>query len=181
MRVLLLLGSAAFLLLSVGCGRSSAPPRGPSGVVYEGKHVSEWGDQLSNPDHRSRLDAAKVLLRMGKEGHGTKEAIPGLETALTNESAEVRGWAAVALVYAVRGTPYPIGQKAEPVAALKEAAESPDEELRAEADEIKKWMAQPGRGQGKGPTAGKEPPPGNAPGEKAPGEGDKDAPKDEKP
>ena len=83
----------------------------------------------------------------------------------------------MALVYAVRGTPYPIGQKAEPVAALKEAAESPDEELRAEAGEIKKWMAQPGRGQDKGPTAGKEPPPG----EKAPGEGDKDAPKDEKP
>ena len=176
MRVQGLLGSAVvfLLLLSAGCGTDKPAP---SGVVYEGKHVSEWGDQLKSPDQQNRLEAAKVLFRMGKEGQGTKEAIPDLEAAITDESSEVRGWAAVALVYAVRGTPYPIGQKAEPVAALKEAAESPDEELRAEATEIKKRMAPPGgREQGKGPAAGKKPPQGSTPTSKDPGEGDKDAP-----
>ncbi len=126
---------------------------------------------MKETDPQARVAAAKVLLRMAKEGHSIKEAIPGLETALTDERAEVRGWAVVALTYAVRGTPYPITQKAEPVAALKEAAESPDEALRAEVDEIMKQRpARPGRGQGKGPPEGKEP----APGAKAPGEGDKD-------
>ena len=176
MKVIMLFGSVAILLLSVGC--SGSPTREPVGVVYEGKHVSEWGEQLSNPDHVRRVDAAKILVRMGKEGLGTKEAIPELETALTDESAAVRGWSVVALVYAVRGTPFPIGQKAEPVAALKEAAESPDEELRTEASAIQKRMAPAGHEQGK--PAGNEPAEGASPGVKAPGEGTKEVPKDGK-
>jgi hypothetical protein len=52
------------------------------------------------------------------------------------------------LVLAVRGTPYPIGQKAEPLAALKEAAESSDPELRAEAAEIVSRLARPKGGKG---------------------------------
>ena len=178
MKVILLFGSVAILLLSVGC--SGSPTRVPVGVVYEGKHVSEWGEQLSNPDLARRVDAAKILVRMGKEGLGTKEAIPELETALTDESAAVRGWSVVALVYAVRGTPFPIGQKAEPVAALKEAAESPDEELRTEASAIQKRMSPAGREQGQRPPAGNEPAEGASPGVKAPGEGEKEVPKDGK-
>ncbi len=153
--------SAAVLLFCVGCDQTPAP-REPAGVVYQGKRVSEWGDQLKNPDQQSRLEAAKLLHKMGKEGLGTKEAIPELEAAVTDASAEVRGWAVVALVYAVRGTPYPITQKTEPMAALKEAAESPNEELRAVAREIKDRMDQPGRGPG---------PNGGAPAAKAQGEG----------
>ena len=175
MKFIVLFTSLA-LLFAVGCSQS--PSRKQAGVVYEGKHVSEWGEQLSNPDLALRLDAAKVLIRMGKEGLGTKEAIPDLETALADESALVRGWAVVALVYSVRGTPYPIGQKAEPVAALKEAAESPDEELRTEASAIQKRMAPAGREQGK--PAGNEPAEGASPGVKAPGEGEKEVPKDGK-
>ena len=180
MKAPLLLGSVAVLLFCVGCDQTPAP-REPAGVVYQGKRVSEWGDQLKNPDQQSRLEAGKLLHKMGKEGLGTKEAIPELEAAVTDASAEVRGWAVVALVYAVRGTPYPITQKTEPMAALKEAAESPNEELRAVAREIKDRMDQPGRGQGNTPSTGKEPPQGGAPQVKAPGEGGKDASKDKEP
>ena len=63
MKVILLFGSVAILLFSIGCSRT--PTRVPAGVVYEGKRVSEWGEQLSNPDLARRVDAAKVLVRMG--------------------------------------------------------------------------------------------------------------------
>ena len=150
MRFAFLFGSAVVYLLFTGCN-STTPPPPPSGVVYEGKHVSEWGDQLKNSDQAARIHAVKVLIKMGKEGYSTKEAIRALEGALTDENADVRGWSVIALVHAVRGTPYPIGQKAEPVAALKEAAESSNEELRAEATAIRQRFTRPPRGK-KEPT-----------------------------
>jgi hypothetical protein len=145
MRVQLFVGLAVVLLLSAGCG--PAKP-GPSGAVYQGKHVSEWGDQMKSPDKKARLEAAQALAAMGKEGTSTKEAIQNLHLSIKvpDESPEVRGWAAVALVYAARGTPFPIGPIAQP--ALKEAAESSDPELRAQASEMVSRMPSPGDGVG---------------------------------
>jgi hypothetical protein len=145
MRVQLFVGLAVVLLLSAGCG-SDKP--GPSGAVYQGKHVSEWGDQVRGPDKKARLEAAQALAAMGKEGTSTKEAIQKLHLSVKDEdeSQEVRGWAAVALVYAVRGTPFPIGPIAQPV--LKKAAESSDPELRAQASEMVSRMPSPGDGGG---------------------------------
>jgi hypothetical protein len=151
MRAQLLFGSAVLLLSSAGCG--PAKP-GPSGAVYQGKHVSEWGDQMTSPDKKARLEAAQALVAMGKEGTSTKEAIQKLQASLKDEAPEVRGWAAVALVYAARGTPFPIGPIAQP--ALKEAAESSDPELRAQASEMVGRM--PAGGDGGPPV----PPGGNA-------------------
>lgn len=151
MRGQLLLVPAVLFLWPAGCGSSGGRP--PSGAVYEGKHVSQWGGQLKSPDRGERLAAAKLLLRMGKEGISTKEAIPGLGEAVSDEDPEVRGWSAVALVFAARGTPYPVGQKTEPVAALKEAAESADAELRAEATAVRETMGRRPGGRGR-PGAG---------------------------
>jgi HEAT repeat protein len=146
MRVQLFFGLAVVLLVSAGCGPSKP---GPSGAVYQGKHVSEWGDQMKSPDKKARLEAAQVLVAMGKEGTSTKEAIQKLQQAVKDEDPEVRGWAAVALVYAARGTPFPIGPIAQP--ALKEAAESSDPELRAQASEMVNRVP---AGGGSGPPGG---------------------------
>src|SRR6266852_1613454 len=129
-------GLAVVLLAAAGCGQDK--PAAPSGVVYQGKHVSEWGDAVNGPDREARLEAAKVLAKMGKEGENANPAIPGLQKALDDEDPAVRGWAAVALVYAARGTLFPIGPIAGP--KFKEAAESSDDELRAEASQILKRM-----------------------------------------
>jgi hypothetical protein len=136
-------------------------------VVYQGKHVSEWGDAVKGPDPEARLEAAKVLAKMGKEGHNGNQAIQALHQAVTDEDPAVRGWAAVALVYAARGTPFPIGPVAGP--KLKEAADSSDEELRAEAKQLLEHMGPPageppgprgdGQGGGEGPPEEKKPPP----------------------
>ncbi len=169
MRALLLLG-LILLLCSAGCGRTAKAP--PSGVAYEGKHVSEWGDELKNSDEGKRLAAAKLLVKMGKEGHSTKEALQALEDALNDKSAPVRGWSAVALWYSSRGTPWPYTQKPAPGAALKEAVETGDAELRAEAEEIQKMISRPmrggGKGKGKGPVEDKDPPEGKGPDGKEP-------------
>jgi hypothetical protein len=129
-------GLAVVLLAPAGCGPDK--PTAPSGVVYQGKHTSEWGDAVNGPDRQERLEAAKVLVKMGKEGQNANPAIPGLRIAIQDEDPAIRGWAAVALVYAVRGTPFPIGPVAGP--KLKEAAESSDEELRAEASVLLKRL-----------------------------------------
>jgi hypothetical protein len=153
MRTPLFLWLAFVLSLSAGCGPGKPAP---SGAVYRGKHVSEWGDDLTNPDQHTRLEAAKVLAAMGKEGTRTQHAIPGLEAALKDEDPEVRGWAAVAMMYASKGTPFPVGPLVIP--KLKEAAESSDAELRAQATEMVNQMPPPqpagppggNRGEGRG-------------------------------
>jgi hypothetical protein len=175
-------GMAVLLLIFAGCGPGKP---GPSGEIYEGKHVSEWGDVVKSPDQNreARLHAAKVLAKLGKEGVSGKEAIQSLHTAAaTDEDPAVRGWAAVALVYAARGTPFPVGQvTGKP---LKEAAESSDEELRAAASQMLTRMQSaaagpsgpPGGKQGgrKGPPAEKTTPPNEDKGVQPPKE-DKDA------
>ena len=113
---------------------------------------------MKTSDNSARLKAAHVLIAMGKEGTSTKEAIQDLQACLTDKSPEVRGWAAVALVYATRGTPFPFDRIAGP--ALKEAAESSDAELRAQAGELVSRMSAGGGGPpGKGganPERGKQ-------------------------
>jgi hypothetical protein len=171
-------GLVVLLLTFVGCGSDK---QGPTGAVYEGKHVSEWGDiAWEAKDPADRLRAARVLAKLGKEGISGKEAINNLHKATANdEDPSVRGWAAVALVYAAQGTPFPIGQVAGPV--LKEAAESSDEELRAEASQMVTRMRSaaagppggPGgkRGAGKGPPADKKQPPDDGKGAPPPDKG----------
>ncbi|HMF14672.1 MAG TPA: HEAT repeat domain-containing protein [Gemmataceae bacterium] len=155
-------GAMIVFLAIIGCGSDK---QGPTGAVYEGKHVSEWGDiAWESEDSAARLHAAKVLAKLGKEGISGKEAINNLhKTAANAEDPSVRGWAAVALVYAVRGTPFPIGQVAGPV--LKEAADSSDEELRDAAKEILGRMP---TGGGGGPPGG---PGGQRGGKRGAGEG----------
>ncbi len=155
-------GLVIVLLVSAGCGPGQQTA--PSGEVYEGKHVSEWGDAVKGTDRDARLEAAKVLVKLGKEGHSGKEAIQALHQAVDDEDPAVRGWAAVALVYAAKGTLFPIGQVAGP--KLKEAAESSDEELRVEAKQLLEHMAPPAagppgnrRGGGDGPPQEKKPSP----------------------
>jgi hypothetical protein len=172
---------AVALLAFAGCGPSKP---GPTGEIYEGKHVSEWGDAVTCPDRDARLEAAKVLVRLGKEEISGKEAIQKLHVAAANdEDPAVRGWAAIALVYAARGTPFPIGQVAGPV--LKEAAESSDEELRAEASQMLARMrsASPGppggmRGKGNGPPEGQKQPVVHGKGAAPPGIGKGGSPPD---
>src|SRR5690348_4848031 len=118
MRRPLFLGLAVLLPLCAGCGPGKATP--PAGVVYQGKHVSEWGDALKSPDRQTRLEAAKVLVKIGEEGSSTNPAIPGLQIALNDEDPMVRGWAAVAMLHASQGTPFPVGPLVIP--KLKEAA-----------------------------------------------------------
>jgi hypothetical protein len=130
-------------------------------VVFEGKHTSEWGDTVSGSDPQARLEAAKVLVKMGKEGQNANPAIPGLQKAIEDENPAIRGWAAVALFYAARGTPFPVGPIVGP--KLKEAAESSDEELRAEATELLKRLERapaggPPRPQGTAREGGEPPP-----------------------
>jgi hypothetical protein len=159
-------GPAVVLLAFAGCGGPGKSTT-PTGVVYEGKHTSEWGDTVCGSDPQARLEAAKVLVKMGKEGQNANPAIPGLRIAIQDEDPAIRGWAAVALVYAVKGTPFPIGPVAGP--KLKEAAESSDEKLRAEASELLKRMERAPAGRpgppgtkpegGDGPVSEKKPPP----------------------
>src|SRR5439155_20276056 len=94
---------------------------------------SEWGDIVADsPDRQARIDACKVIIRMGKEGLDAKDAIKGLMATINDDDLIIRGWAAVAMTYAVRGTMYPgVGPVLMP--KVKVAAESDDEELRAEA------------------------------------------------
>jgi hypothetical protein len=131
-------GPAVVLLAFAGCGGPGKSTT-PTGVVYEGKHTSEWGDAVCGSDPQARLEAAKVLAKMGKEGQNANPAIPGLQKAIEDEDPAIRGWAAVALFYAARGTPFPVGLVGP---KLKQAAESSDEELRAEAAELLKRLEQ---------------------------------------
>jgi hypothetical protein len=127
------LAPALVLAIAAGCGPTNMST--PSGVVYEGKYTSEWGDTLTSADPQARLHAAKVLVKMGEEGKNTNPAILGLhKAAVDDEDPIIRGWAAVALVYAVKGTPFPIAQIAGPI--LKQATESSDAELRVEAGKM---------------------------------------------
>jgi hypothetical protein len=133
---------------------------------------------MKSPDRQTRLEAAKVLLKVGKEGSSTNPAVPGLQVALRDEDPEVRGWSAVAMMYAAKGTPFPVGPLVIP--QLKEAAKSEDKELRAEAEELLKKMPSggegpPGRG---GPNRGN----GQAPPAETgkPAEGGKAAPDEKK-
>jgi hypothetical protein len=177
-------GLSVLLLASVGC--SQEENKGPTGVVYEGKHTSEWGDIVCGPDAAARLDAAKVLARMGKEGINGNPAIPGLQKALRDEDPVTRGWASVALVYASRGTPFPVVPIVGPV--LDQAAEVPDEELQAEVKICQERLkgAAPaggpldGPGPGRGPRGGPPSTDKDAPGnEKAPPTPEKKSPTDE--
>ena len=128
-----LLAPALVLAIAAGCGPTNKAT--PSGIVYEGKYTSEWGDTVTSGDPQARLHAAKVLAKMGEEGKNTNPAILGLhKAAIDDEDPIIRGWAAVALVYAVKGTPFPISQIAGPI--LKQATESSDAELRAEAGKM---------------------------------------------
>jgi hypothetical protein len=192
MKVPTFVGLALVLLVSAGCGPDKPAP---AGALYQGKHVSEWGDQLKSPDRQKRLEAAKVLVQMAKEGTKTREAIQALQDTLNDQDPEVRGWAAVALVYAARGTPFPIGSVAGKT--LKEAAASSDAALRAEASDMAKEMSagaagpggppRPGGARpkdGTGPAGQKNSPATDrptAPEKKAATEPKKDAPKDGKP
>jgi hypothetical protein len=139
------------LLALAGCSPSKPAP---SGEVYQGKHVSEWGDAVVGSDAEARLNAAKVLANLGKEGVTGHQAIQNLHVACSDEDPLVRGWSAVALVYAVRGTPFPIGQVATPV--LKEATQSSDEELRATASQMLERMQAPPAGPPRLPGMKKE-------------------------
>jgi hypothetical protein len=144
-----------FLTLA-GCGPVKP---GPSGAVYEGKHVSEWGDAVLGPDREERVEAAKTIVRFGKEGVKGHEAIQALHKELKEDDDPiVRGWCAVALTYASRGTPFPVAQVTR--RTLEQAAESPDEELRTAASEVLQRMqasrgGRSGGGPG-GPPGGKK-------------------------
>src|SRR5438128_1299961 len=50
-----LAGMALLLLTLVGCG-TPAPP--PTGIIYEGKHTSEWGDIACGSDREAAIQAA---------------------------------------------------------------------------------------------------------------------------
>jgi hypothetical protein len=178
MRTLLFPGLAVVLVLCAGCGSNNRPAP-PAGVVYQGKHVSEWGDDLKSPDRQTRLEAAKVLVKVGNEGSSTNDAIPGLQIALKDEDPAVRGWAAVAMMHASHGTPFPIGPLVVP--KLKEAAESTDEELRTAASQLLKKMEDtPAGPRGRPGRPGAQPEEGKEPSEekKAPND---EAPKEKKP
>jgi hypothetical protein len=144
-----ILCSTAVLLVAAGCG----PSKPPSGEVYEGKHVSEWGDTVhKSTDREARVEACKVIIRMGKEGVDARPAVEGLWRTINDEDPIIRGWASVAMIYAARGTPYPTGQVLVPKA--KQAAESADEELRIEAKLVLERVPSPPAGQG-GPPMGR--------------------------
>jgi hypothetical protein len=142
MRFVRLACLGVLLAAVAACGRRAPAPSGP---VFEGRHLSEWVADLEGSNVEARRAAAKTLVRMGKGGLDMKPAIIALEKELKDEDRPARYWSAVALVYAARGTPFPVGPKVGPV--LKEAAEQDDEQLRAEAGAVLKKMPT-GRGRG---------------------------------
>lgn len=120
------------LLALTGCHESREPPE--TGKRYEGRSLREWGQQLRKGSVALRREAARVLARLGEQEPPPREALPDLMAALKDPDVQTRGWAAVALVRAARGTPAPVTLLAD--AQLKEGAASEDPELRQAAQAI---------------------------------------------
>jgi hypothetical protein len=141
-----MVGVGLLLLAAAACGGRHT--QGPIGPEYEGKHISEWADELKGGSAETRRAAAKTLAKAGKEGVDTKAAGSKLQGAVNDDDKQTRFWAAIAAVYAVKGTPQPIGGLVK--APLEEATQEGDAEVKAAAAEVLKDLPMGGGGPGKG-------------------------------
>jgi hypothetical protein len=154
-----MVGVGLLLLAAAACGgrRTSGQLLG---VEYKGKHIMEWGDALTGGSAESRREAAKTLATAGKEGVDIRPAAGKVQAAVQDEDKATRYWAAVAVVYSVKGTAQDgVAAGLRPV--LKEAAQNGDAEVKAAAAEVLKDLPKVGGrpgpggpGKGKGVPAG---------------------------